>query len=276
VTYKTIMVHLQLRQSNAGVLKIAAELAERFHAGVTGIAVCQPMQIVQGDVYISDDLIDQDREEIQKEINEAEASFRVALGLCAGPVEWRSAVTLAALPGYLANEARGADLIITGIERDPSLFDGSRHVNVGDLAMQAGRPVLIVPVKTDRLNLERVVVGWKDTREARRAIADAVPLLIRAGHVALVEIAAESDVAAARSRLADVAAWLARHGVVAEPIAVASTGDDASLLAAIARDQKADLVVAGAYGHSRLREWAFGGFTRNLLLHADQCLLVSH
>jgi len=276
MTYKTILVHLQLRQSNAGVLKIAAELAERFHAGVTGIAVCQPMQILQGDVYISGDLIDQDREEIQKEINEAETSFRVALGLCKGPVEWRSAVTFAGLPGVLANEARSADLIITSVERDPSLFDGSRHVNVGDLAMQAGRPVLIVPAKTDQLNLERVVVGWKDTREARRAIADALPLLIRAGHVSVIEIAEESDLAAARSRLAEVVAWLAHHGVVAEAIASESNGDDASLLAAMAHDQKAGLVVVGAYGHGRLREWAFGGVTRNFLLHADQCLLVSH
>jgi nucleotide-binding universal stress UspA family protein len=276
VTYKTLMVHLQLRQSNDGVLRIAADLAERFHAGVTGIAVCQPMQIVQGDVYVSGDLIEQDREEIKQEIRIAELAFRQALGLCAGPVEWRSAVTIAALPGYLANEACGADLVITGIEPDASLFDGSRHVNIGDLAMQAGRPVLIVPAGIDRLNLERVVVGWKDTRESRRAIADAVPLLIRAGHVSVVEIAAESDLASARARLADVVAWLGRHGVVATPIVSESNGDDAGLLAAFARDQKADLVVAGAYGHSRLREWAFGGVTRNFLRHADQCLLVSH
>lgn len=276
MTYKTIMVHLQLRQSNDGVLRIAADLAERFHAAVIGIAVCQPMQIVQGDVYVSGDLIEQDRAEIKKEIREVELEFHKALSACVGPVEWRSAVTIAALPGYLATEARGADLVIIGIERDASLFDGSRHVNVGDLAMQAGRPVLIVPAKTDRLDLERVVVGWKDTREARRALADAVPLLIRAGQVTIVEIAAKDDLAAAQSRLADVVAWLARHGVAAKPIAAESNGDDAGLLAAIAHDQKADLVVAGAYGHSRLREWAFGGVTRNFLLHADQCLLVSH
>jgi len=276
MTYKTIMVHLQLRQSNDGVLRIAADLAERFHAAVIGIAVCQPMQILQGDVYVSGDLVDQDRTEIEREIRAAEREFHQALAGCAGFVEWRSAVTSAALPGYLANEARGADLVITGIERDASPFDGARHVAVGDLAMQAGRPVLIVPAKTDRLELDRVVVGWKDTREARRALADAVPLLIRAGQVTLVEIAAKDDLIAARRRLADVVAWLARHGVAAQPIAAESNGDDAGLLAAIVPGRKADLVVAGAYGHSRLREWAFGGVTRNFLLHADQCLLVSH
>jgi nucleotide-binding universal stress UspA family protein len=276
VTYKTIMVHLQLRQSNEGALQIAADLAERFHAGVIGIAACQPMQILEGDVYVSGDLIEADQEEIKKEVRAAERAFRKVLGTCAGGIEWRSAVTVVALPGYLANEARGADLIITGREPGAPLFDGTRHVNLGDLAMQAGRPVLVVPPKTDRLAVDHVVVGWKDTRESRRAIADAVPLLIRAAEVSLVEIAGEDDLPAARHRLADVVTWLARHGVVAKPIVTPASGDDAGLLAAIARDRKADLVVAGAYGHSRLKEWAFGGVTRNFLQHADQCLLVSH
>lgn len=276
MTYKTLMVHLQLRQSNDGVLKIAADLAERFQAGVIGIAACQPLQIVQGDVYVSGDLVDQDREEITKEIREVEAAFRAALFMCANPVEWRSAVTLASLPGYLANEARSADLVITGLDRDASLFDMSRHVNIGDLVMQVGRPVLIVPTTAHALKAERIVVGWKDTRESRRAILDALPFLRRAAQVALVEIADAADLAAARARLADVAAWLKRHGVVAEPVASPSTGDDAARLKAIVRDQDAGLVVIGAYGHSRLREWAFGGVTRELLFHTDRCLLVSH
>lgn len=276
MTYKTLMIHLQLRQSNEGVLSIAADLADRFQAGVIGIAACQPVQIVQGDVYVSGDLVDQDRKEILKEIRHAEAAFHKALGPRVDLREWRSAVTLASLPGYLADEARSADLIITGLDRDTSLFDMSRHVDIGDLVMQVGRPVLIVPTTAHALKAERIVVGWKDTRESRRAILDALPLLRRAAQVALVEIADAADLAAARARLADVAAWLKRHGVVAELVASPSTGDDAARLNAIVRDQDAGLVVIGAYGHSRLREWAFGGVTRELLLHTDRCLLVSH
>ena len=276
MTYKTLMIHLQLRQSNEGVLSIAADLADRFQAGVIGIAACQPVQIVQGDVYVSGDLVDQDRKEILKEIRHAEAAFHKALGPRVDLREWRSAVTLASLPGYLADEARSADLIITGLDRYTSLFDMSRHVDIGDLVMQVGRPVLIVPTTAHALKAERIVVGWKDTRESRRAILDALPLLRRAAQVALVEIADAADLAAARARLADVAAWLKRHGVVAELVASPSTGDDAARLNAIVRDQDAGLVVIGAYGHSRLREWAFGGVTRELLLHTDRCLLVSH
>ena len=92
----------------------------------------------------------------------------------------------------------------------------------------------------------------------------------------VVEIAAEDDLDAANARLADVAGWLKRHGIDATPVTAASPGDDAARLDAIVREQGADLLVAGAYGHSRVREWALGGVTRDLLLRAGRCALVSH
>jgi nucleotide-binding universal stress UspA family protein len=149
-------------------------------------------------------------------------------------------------------------------------------VNVGDRVMQVGRPVLVVPDAADELNLKQVVIGWKDTRETQRAVFDALPLLKKAAHVAVVEICADDEMAAARKRVEDVAGWLKWHGVVAEPHASPSTGDDASLLNAIAQEQGADIVVAGAYGHSRLREWVLGGVTRDLLLRGQNFSLLSH
>ena len=92
----------------------------------------------------------------------------------------------------------------------------------------------------------------------------------------VAEIAAEEDLPEARTDVADVVGWLKTHGVKAEPLAVAAKGDDAAQLSVIAQDQKADLVVAGAYGHSRLREWILGGVTRELLLHTGRCSLLSH
>ena len=71
-------------------------------------------------------------------------------------------------------------------------------------------------------------------------------------------------------------AWLRWHDVVAEPLVLASNGDDVGVLNAIAQELAADLIVAGAYGHSRLREWVLGGVTRDLLLRANRCSLVSH
>jgi nucleotide-binding universal stress UspA family protein len=275
VTYATLMVHLELGHSNAGLLQVAGDLAERFQAGAIGIAACQPMQIVYGDGYVYGDVIEQDRKEIEKKIKEAKAEFQTALQSRVRTHEWRSAVTFAPLSDYLARNARSADIVITSVACG-DLLDASRRLNTGDLVMQVGRPVLIVPRSADKPKLERVVVAWKDTREARRAAVDALPLLKSAAHVAVVEIAAEEELAAARMHLEGVVVWLKRHGVVAVPLASVSTGHDATRLNAIAHEQGADVIVAGAYGHNRVREWALGGVTRDLLLRGDRCSLVSH
>jgi len=276
VTYATLMVHLELGESNAGLLRVAGDLAERFQAAVIGIATCQPIQMALSDGYVTGEVIGQDVEEIEREITAAEAEFRAALAPRADRLEWRSAITFTPLYDYLAHEARSADLIITKVDKNTSIFDSSRHVNMGDLVLQAGRPVLVIPTTANCLDLDSVVLGWKETPEARRAARDALPMLREAGRVTIVEIAAEAELAAAKARLEDVAAWLKRHGIVAECAAVAAVGDNAGQFDAIAREQEADLIVAGAYGHSRLRELVLGGVTRDLLLTAGRCVLVSH
>jgi nucleotide-binding universal stress UspA family protein len=275
VNYATLMVHLELGHPNTALLKLTSALAERLHAAVIGIAVCQPIRIIYNDGYIPADVIEQDRKQIDGELKAAEAEFRTALTAPVA-VDWRSAVTHAPLSEHLAAEACCADLVITGVEPNPSIFDTSRFVDIGDLVMQTGRPCLIVPAQIETLSLEHVLIGWKDTGETRRAIRDALPLLAAARRVTVVEIASEENLAAARSRLQDVANWLKRHGIDATPIATPATGDDAAQLSAAVQEQRADLLVAGAYGHSRVREWAFGGVTRDLLLRAGRCALVSH
>jgi hypothetical protein len=144
VTYATLMVHLELGRPHAGLLQIAGDLAQQLHAGVIGIAACQPLQIVYGDGYVSGDLVNQDREEIENEVKEAEAGFRSALQTRVKTLEWRSTGTAALLSDYLARETRSADLLITGVASGASV-DAARRVNTGDLVMQVGRPVLIVP-----------------------------------------------------------------------------------------------------------------------------------
>jgi nucleotide-binding universal stress UspA family protein len=276
VTYATLMVHLDLGHSNAGLLQATGDLAERFRADVIGVAGCEPIQVIYSDGNVPGDVIERDHKQIESEIKEAEARFRGALESRVRSLEWRSRVVIASLSDYVAREARSADLIITGADRGGSLFDTSRCANTSDLVMRVGRPVLVVPAAAHTLNPVRVVVGWKETRETRRAIFDALPILKRAAHVVIVEIAADAELAAARTRLEDVISWLKRHGVVSEPIALRSTGDDAERLDGVAQEQGADLVVAGAYGHSRLREWVLGGVTRDLLLCSDRCSLLSH
>ncbi|MEI9929470.1 MAG: universal stress protein [Rhizomicrobium sp.] len=169
---------------------------------------------------------------------------------------------------YIAGEARCADLVVTSATW--------RQGKISDLVMHLGRPALIVPAEADALNLNHVLVAWKDTREARRATLDALPLLKKAARVTLVEIAKEKDLSAGRTHLEDVANWLKSHGISAEQLVSSSTGNDAMRLKAVAQEQNADLIVAGAYGHSRRREFVLGGVTHDVLLCADRCSLVSH
>lgn len=273
MTYATLMLHVELGHSNAALLNVAGDLAKRLHARVVGTAVCQPMRILYNDGYVPDAIIEQDRQQIDDDMKAAEAEFRGAFGTAA---DWRPVVSYAPLAEELAKAARCADLVITGVDRNQSLFDTSRHVEIGDLMMQIGRPCLIVPTGVETLALDHVVVAWKDSGETRRAAADALPLLKLAGRVTVVEIAPEEDVAAARERLRDVVGWLGRHGIEATSIATVSAGEDAVHLDATAGELGADLLVAGAYGHSRLREWVLGGVTRDLLLRAKRASLVSH
>lgn len=273
--YMTLMAHLELGRSNAGLLKIAGDLAERLHAGVIGIAACQPAQLAYGEGYVAGDLMQIDRDELERELKVAEAEFREALQGRTDTLEWRATVTFGSLSAYVAAEARSADVILTQASSN-DIMDHARCVGTGGLVMQAGRPVLVAPKGAEQLNFEQVLVAWKDTREARRAVMDALPLLQKASKVSVVEIATEADQAAALAHVEQVVAWLQRHGVAASPMVSLILGDDASRLGELALEQDAGLIVAGAYGHSRVQEWALGGVTRDLLTRNDHFVLLSH
>lgn len=273
MTYATLMAHLDLCHSNAAVLTTVEKLAAQFDAKVIGITVCQPVQIVGSDGYVAGEAMVACREELGREMRETEATFRASFASSVHPIEWRAAVTDLALSDFIARQARSADLVVTCV-RPAVAFEHAKHVSIGDMVMRTGRPVLIVPDHRDA-RFDRIVVAWKDSREARRAVSDALPLLKRADYVCVVEMAAESELEDATSRVEDVAAWLLTHGVKAIAIAQASEGGASDQLGAILAMQKADLVVAGAYGHSRLREWAFGGVT-DYLLCGSQLAFLSH
>lgn len=271
MTIRSLMVNLELGRSNKTLLTLAGDLAERFDASVIGIAACQLIQSVYSDGYVSGELVDIAQGSAQSDLKEAEAQFRLLIEKRLGSVDWRSCVALDGPAGYVAREARCADLMITGASRGTG-----RGVEIGDLIMESGRPVLSIPNNVNKLTFEHVIVAWKDTREARRAAAAALPLLKIASRVSIVEMAEADDMEAAQNRVQDVAHWLARHGVHAEAIAAADEGDDTQAFGEFIKTNGADLIVAGAYGHSRLREWALGGFTRHLLKDSSLCSLLVH
>lgn len=271
MSYSTLMLHLNPNVDNAGLLAIAADFAGRFRSNVVGVALRQAMPMVYAEGFALDDLIDQDRAATRDEVAAAKAQFEAAMAGVGGKVEWRAASTTLPLADRLALEARSADLILLGAGSDDL-----RGLNAGDLVLQAGRPVLRVPAGATALRLAHVMVAWKDSRETRRAVLDALPLLRQADRVSVVALAAARDLAATRDHVDDVVVWLARHAIVAQGEAVLSGGNEIAELDRTAQDQGADLVVAGAYGHSRLREWVLGGVTHDLLLHGQRCCFVSH
>ena len=276
VSYSTLMAHINLDAKNEGVLAVTASLARRLDAAVIGVAARQPVEMMYGSARMTGELIDLDRMQIKQALAEAETSFRDAFAGQPTQIEWRGAATTESLADHIAREARSAELILTSPDYGAGFANSAVRMSVGDLVMRVGRPVLIVPDTVRGLDLEHVLVAWKDTREARRAVADALPLLALAGEVMVVEIAEKDALGAAGKRVLDVAVWLGRHGITAIAQAVEAKRHDAVQLENLARQKHAGLVVAGAYGRARLLEWVFGGLTCDLLLHPARCTLLSH
>ncbi|MBI5263779.1 MAG: universal stress protein [Bradyrhizobium sp.] len=277
MTYATIMVSLALDQPNDARLRAAGEVAERFEATIVGVAAAQfapPLYFADGEQAQS--LIDQGEDAIRKKLAELETLFRETTRNRGGRVEWRGALEFPAR--YTLQQARCADIIVSG-GQSPAFSDSFSLASPKDLVMQAGRPLLVVPDIAGALDLRSVLVAWKDTPEARRAVADALPMLRKAKDVSVVEIPeGKEDRSAAMARVADVVAWLARHGISASArVSEASRNSNAaSHLDAVAGEVGAGLIVAGAYGHSRFRELILGGVTQHLINQSARCVLLSH
>ncbi len=277
MTYTTIMVSLALDQPNEARLAVAGQIAERFDAGLIGIAASvfsPPLYFTTGEQ--AQDLIDQGQASIERRMSELEAQFREAAKDRARQIEWRYAIDFPAR--YVLQQARCADIIVTGGHSD-AFSDPFAVVTPKDIVMEAGRPLLVVPDSVDWLDLRSILVAWKDTPEARRAIVDSLPMLRKAKDVTVAEIVmAGGSRTPAVSRVRDVVTWLSRHGVSASELVPEQNHDrDATVqLDAMAADLGAGVVVAGAYGHSRFRELILGGMTQHLITQSERCVLLSH
>jgi nucleotide-binding universal stress UspA family protein len=277
MTYATVMVSLALDQPNEARLEAAGQIAERFDAGIIGIAASQfapPLYFTSGEQ--AQNLIDQEQASIRKRMTELEAQFREAAKNRAGLVEWRCAIDFPAR--YIAQQARCADIIVSAGDRE-LISDPLALASPKDLVMQAGRPLLVVPDTFGWLDLRSVLVAWKDTPEARRAVADSLPMLRKAKDVIVAEIPEQDGGRPASiSRVRDVVGWLSRHGVTASQLVpdVDENRDVTAQLDGIAADVGAAVIVAGAYGHSRFRELILGGMTQHLISQSARCVLLSH
>ena len=274
--YATVMVSLALGQSNEARLEIAGQLAERFGSRVIGVAAAEfspPLYFTDGGR--AQELIDEGWAAVKGRLAELECKFHAAMQNRALDVEWRWAEDFPTR--YIVQQARASDIIVVGEAARGASTDPFVQINPSDLIMRAGRPLLVVPESFNWLDLRSVLVAWKDTAEARRAISDALPLLRQSNEVTLVEIVEdEADRQAALARAGDVVAWLSRHGVRASEQVPEQRGDAATQIEQFASDVSAGIVIAGAYGHSRLSEWILGGVTRQLMNPSNRCSLLSH
>jgi nucleotide-binding universal stress UspA family protein len=271
----TLMVNLVLGRPNGHVLDAAVRIAAKFDAGVIGFAACRPIQTVCYDYAVPAVLFDEDRKEMARHVKAGELEFRHAVAQLKGWTEWRSHTTVFPLAEYLSRQARNADLVVVSTESGDGQCDATRRPDICDFVMSVGRPVLLVPAAAAMSGLDRVVVAWKDTREARRAIVDALPFLKAATKTTIVEIAEDEELSEARSGVAEVVSWLGHHGIRADAKVTLPSRANATQLDAIADELEADLIVAGAYGYARHGQWILGGITTQLL-GGDRCAIVAH
>ncbi|MEY9183118.1 nucleotide-binding universal stress UspA family protein [Bradyrhizobium sp. USDA 326] len=277
MTYATVMVSLALDQPNEARLQVAGELAERFEAAIIGVAAAQfapPLYFTDGTEAQA--LIDEGEASVKRGMAGLEVQFRAATKNRGGHVEWRSAMDFPTR--FVLAQARCADIVVSG-GQSPAFSDAFSLASPKDLVMQAGRPLLVVPDRVNWLDLRNVLVAWKDTPEARRAVSDALPMLRKARDITIVEIPEQgNDRSAVMAGVTDVAAWLGRHGVTATARVSEAAADEsaAAHLEKVAGDVGAGLIVAGAYGHSRFRELILGGVTQYLVTQTARSVLLSH
>ncbi|MBV9251031.1 MAG: universal stress protein [Acetobacteraceae bacterium] len=282
---KNVLIHLDSSARSNSRLGLACSLARRWGAHLTGVFIVDlptPEFFYAGAVpYMAvppEELLDRIRAEAIAGSDPVQAQFRERLRTEDLQGEWRLAE--GNLPATLALHARYADLTIVG---QPAPND-RREATASNAAivttvMSSGRPVLAVPYAGEFSAVgERVLVAWNASRESARAVNDALPLLEQAKMVTVLAvnprhgIGGQGDVPAA-----DITLHLARHGVRAEAAhTVATDIADGETLLSYAADISADLIVAGAYGHSRARELVFGGVTRTLLNEMTVPVFLSH
>lgn len=261
---REILVNFEIDLFSPALLSCAVDLARRFDAGLIGTSAAEPGLAGLGyeDATAVGILYEQEQQDIDSRLGEIERQFRASVPPDI-PAQWRGVVGQP--NAAVAGVARCADLIISGSNFGAPNRGPHRSIDTGELLVKAGRPVIIAGVGLSRIEANRIVVGWKDSREARRAVVDALPLLQAAEQVTVATIR-EGDFANEEASLDDVLAWMRRHGI--DPLSdmlPATAGGAAERLESLAKQLGADLIVTGGYGHGRMREWLFGGMTRDLL-----------
>lgn len=269
MSYKTILVQTRTDAAGTRALAVAKTVGRMFEAALLGVAAEAFDDTVYDDA--AGELIAAERQLVETDVADARTRFQTMTR------DWphgARCVSSADFPlEVMTRHAKAADLIVAA--RTPGRGRAASDCDLAALVMQAGLPVLLAADGTADLKAEHIVVAWRDQREAVRAVSDALPLLIRARTVRLVSIAPVDQQDPARASLEEVRRRLARHGVAAEIQVTSPTANVTGDLEAAADRVHSDLIVAGAYSHNRVREWALGGVTQDWIAGSGKFVLFS-
>jgi len=275
MSFRDLLVHLDASKHTAARAALAARLAKRFKAHLTGLYVTPQIEVPP---FLADQYAPKDLDEIFATVafrrDQTQEGFAAAIRTAGCEGEWQELIGDAET--LLIGEARLADLAILGQDDPSEVVSGVARALPEHVALAIGRPVLVVPYAGTFDSLgERVLVAWNGSPPAARAVNDALPLLKEAKAVEVLEIDAPEEASEGGRTIGQ---HLKQHGIAAEVTRLGTSSDlgAGDLLLSRAADISADLIVMGVYGHSRRREIVLGGVSRHIFRHMTVPVLMSH
>jgi nucleotide-binding universal stress UspA family protein len=272
-----IVLFIDGRTQTAGILEFAGTLAQEHGARLISVFMRPEPTATTPELFARGEGILNVIEVHQAQIEGIEADHRAQFediirrhGIWS---EWRS---LPYLSSDVAVHAYYADLVVIARPESPGQTAGPPGL-AESLVLSSGRPIIVFPPRGKVSRLRRILVAWNATRESIRAVGDALPLLVKAEAVEILVVDHQRHPEGhGQEPGADIARHLARHGAQVQVRRLSSGGKAVGrLLLSQAAAFGADLLVMGAYGHTQLREWMFGGVTRTVLYEADLPVLMS-
>ena len=279
MSYKTIVVHVDHSGHAPQRIRIAAELALRDNAHLTGVAMTGISRYLLGSDSVNPQEpmllthFDYLREQAGGALEQFEQIVRQM-----GVLSWEKRLVDDEPAGGISLEARYADLVVVSQTDNDEVLPGVMSDFPEYVVMNSGRPVLIVPYAGEFTHVgKKVLAAWDGSMEASRAITGAMPFLRQAQEVKVVVFNTEEQVNVHGEQPgADIALYLARHGVKVDVLQETTEQDSGNALLSLAADTLADLLVMGCYAHSRFREILLGGASRTVLESMTLPVLMAH
>lgn len=279
MSYKTILVHLDQPEYAGDRIRIAAELAMAENAHLIGAAMIgvSTLSFDRSHIEEKDPAVAGHLKFLRERASRFAADFE-DIARKTGVQSYEGRVVDGESGYGICLQARYADLVVVG-QTD---LDRRAPVVSPDfpefVLLHAGRPVMIVPNDGQVKSAGKsVLIAWNASQEATRAVTDSLPILRRADIVRVATFNPESELEAHGEEAgADIALFLARHGVNVEVLPPQRASSVGNALLALADEHRSDLLVMGGYGHTRFREFLLGGVTRAVLADMRISVLMSH